>query len=47
MIESRPGPRFFRELTQGSLTGNLCGLFIDKNHRKTRGVRRKGKETGE
>jgi len=34
-------------LTQGSLTGNLFGLFIDKNHRKTRGVRRKGKETGE
>ena len=38
MMESKPGPRFFRELTQGSLTGNLCGLFNDKNHRKTGGV---------
>ena len=38
MIESRPGPRFFRGLTQVSLTGNLCGLFDDKNHRKTGGV---------
>ena len=35
MMESKPGPRFFRKLTQGSLTGNLCGLFDDKNHRKT------------
>ena len=41
MIESRPGPRFFRGLTQGSLTGNLCGLFDDKNHRKTGGVMKK------
>ena len=38
MMKSRPGPRFLRELTQGSLTGNLCGLFNDKNHRKTGGV---------
>ena len=45
MIESRPGPRFFRGLTQGSLTGNLCGLFDDKNHRKTGGVmKKKGKK---
>ena len=41
MIGSRPGPRFFRGLTQGSLTGNLCGLFNDKNHRKTGGVMKK------
>ena len=41
MIESRPGPRFFRGLTQGSLNGNLCGLFDYKNHRKTGGVMRK------
>ena len=37
-------PKIFRELTQGALTGNLCGLFIDKNRRKTRGVRRKEKK---
>ena len=45
MMKSRPGPRFLRELTQGSLTGNLCGLFDDKNHRKTGGVmKRKGEK---
>ena len=38
--------RFFRKLTQGSLSGNLCGLFNDKNHRKTMREKERGKETG-
>ena len=45
MKKSAPGPEFFRELTQGSLSGNLCGLFIDKNHTKTGGRRKRGKKT--